>query len=424
MPTYTFTSETPPILPFPGFKWKWASLQCTEGLNDPVVLLGVLFRMRELESRNTNVKFSSDEFAEQMRALDHDIQGRGINVNLRDRVGERNLIRNSGQYWRALGLLPARADHDGVIRLTNFGRRVADRLISQAEFAATTIASFRLPNPAIQNDDECAQWQHAGLEIRPLHLLVSIVRDLWTVNPSAGYLTKEELTKIVIPLSSQRGFTSASDYAECIQAFRAAALDISSWPNCCPAANDHRIAREFLLFLAHYGYFIQTEQDGAETFTYNALIDDEIKTLLSMPPIQIGDDSTSAATNQLASDMERKRVDAHRTRPNQARFRRAVLGSDPHCIVTHVRLPEVLEAAHIVPYKYKGEDTVANGLCLRMDIHQLFDCGELRLKPSGEIVLSERARMSYGYTIPPEIRLPDVVNRDFVRWRWENYNGY
>lgn len=423
MSTCTYISETPPVLPFANFKWKWASLQCTEGLNDPVVLLGVLFRMRELEKRNANIKFSSNEFAEQMRALDKDIEGRGINVNLRDRVGERNLIRNSGQYWRALGLLPTRPEHGGVIRLTNFGRQVADRQISQAEFAAITITTFQLPNPAIQSDNECSQWLHAGLQIRPLHLLVSIARDLWAIDPHAGYLTKEELIKIVIPLSSQRN-TSASDFTECILAFRAAALDVSSWPNCCPAANDHRIAREFLLFLAHYGYLIQTKRDGTEAFAYNALIDDEIVALLTIPPARIDANSASTATNLLASNMERKRVEAHRTRPNQARFRRAVLGSDPHCIVTHVRLPEVLEAAHIVPYKYKGEDTAANGLCLRMDIHQLFDCGELRLKPTGEIVLTERARLSYGYTIPPEIRIPDVINKDFVRWRWENYNGY
>ena len=424
MPIYTYTSENPPALPFHEFKWKWASLQCTEGLNDPVVLLGVLFRMRELERRNANIKFSSDEFAEQMRALDSDIQGRGVNVNLRDRVGERNLIRNSGQYWRALGLLPARPEHGGVIRLTDFGRQVADHQISQAEFAARTITTFKLPNPAIQSDEECSQWLHAGLQIRPLHLLVSIVRYLWTIDPNAGYLTKEELIKIVIPLSSQRGFTSAANYAEYVQAFRSDALDVSSWPNCCPAANDHRIAREFLLFLAHYGYFIQSERDGTEVFTYNGLIDDEIKALLQIPPPHGDANSASTTTSSLAADMERKRVEAHRTRPNQARFRRAVLGSDPHCIITNVRLPEVLEAAHIVPYKYRGEDTAANGLCPRMDIHQLFDCGELRLKPNGEVVLTDRARLSYGYTIPPEIRIPDVVNRDYVRWRWENYNGY
>jgi len=46
-----------PKLPFPDFKWKWASLQCTESLNDPVILLGVLFRMHKLEAKG--LKYSS-----------------------------------------------------------------------------------------------------------------------------------------------------------------------------------------------------------------------------------------------------------------------------------------------------------------------------------------------------------------------------
>lgn len=422
---FFFSGENPPILPFSNFKWKWASFQCTEGLNDPVVLMGVLFRMRELERRNAGIRFSSNEFAEAMRSLDADIQGRGIGVNLRDRVGDRNLIRNSGQYWRALGLLPARPEHGGVIRLTEFGRRVADRQISQAEFAATTVSTFRLPNPAVQGDDECALWRNAGLSIRPLHLILGIVRNLWNRSARAGFLTKEELIRVVIPLSSQRDFTNVSDYAEYVLSFRSGLLDVSSWPDCCPAANDHRIAREFLLFLSHYGYLVKTEFEDAEVFAYNALIDEEISTLLQMPE-RSGDhfDAAASLTSELAADMERKRVEAHRSRPNQARFRKAVLGDNPHCVITNVRLPEVLEAAHIVPFKYHGEDSAANGLCLRMDIHQLFDCGELRLKPSGEVVLTERARLSYGYTIPPEIRIPSTVNIDFVRWRWDNYNGY
>lgn len=31
-----------PRKPFQQFKWKWASVQCTEGINNPIVLLGVL----------------------------------------------------------------------------------------------------------------------------------------------------------------------------------------------------------------------------------------------------------------------------------------------------------------------------------------------------------------------------------------------
>jgi len=86
-------------------------------------------------------------------------------------------------------------------------------------------------------------------------------------------------------------------------------------------------------------------------------------------------------------------------------------------------MPEVLEAAHIKPFKYNGEDTIANGFAMRMDIHLLFDAGHLRISDIGEVQLSTRARMDYGATIPPTIVLPNYTNREFLRWRWDNYNG-
>ena len=97
-----FAKNFIPTKPFPEFKWKWACLQCTEGINDPVVLLGVLFRMRKLEGK---YKFSSDEFAQEMVDLSTDIKD-SVGVDLARRTGERNLIRNSGQYWKAVGLIP------------------------------------------------------------------------------------------------------------------------------------------------------------------------------------------------------------------------------------------------------------------------------------------------------------------------------
>ena len=44
-----------PKKPFKDFKWKWACLQCTEGINDPVVLLGVLSRMRKSLRKESKV---------------------------------------------------------------------------------------------------------------------------------------------------------------------------------------------------------------------------------------------------------------------------------------------------------------------------------------------------------------------------------
>ena len=86
-------------------------------------------------------------------------------------------------------------------------------------------------------------------------------------------------------------------------------------------------------------------------------------------------------------------------------------------------MPEILEAAHIKPFKYNGEDTVTNGSAMRMVINLLFDAGHLRISDVGDVVLSTRARMEYGATVPLRIVLPDYTNREFLRWRWDNYNG-
>ena len=410
-----------PAKPFPEFKWKWASLQCTEGLNDPVVLLGVLFRMRKLELTGKKIKYSSEAFADELRGLARDIEGRGIGVDLARRTGERNLIRNSGQYWKAVGLIP-RTDGGGAITLTPFGRLVADRKISQTEFAAITIQTFSLPNPAVQSEAECRQWNDAGLGLKPLSLLLSILRRLDEIDGD-GYLTKKELTDVVIPLSGVKGVT-VEDYASFVKFHRMGALDMPRWPNCCTSANDHRIAREFLLFLAHYGYVEIQRRLDEELFCYNKQLDDQIEELLRLSSTGGYDEFLQLLKGtDLVSEIERKRVANGRRRKNQARFRREVLGDKPRCIITNVTMPEVLEAAHIIPFKYRGDDTRENGFAMRLDIHQLFDTCHLRINPDGGVFLTDRARMDYGALIPPVIHFPDWINRDFVRWRWENYDG-
>lgn len=400
-----------PKLPFKGFKWKWASLQCTEGINDPVVLLGVLFRMAKLEGK---YKYSSDEFASELINLSNDLKGTGVNVDLHRRTGERNIIRNSGQYWKALNLIPVERT-GGIITLTDFGRKVANHQISQTEFSAETIISFRLPNHAIQSNEECNKWRSAGLEIYPLKLILSIICQLKQFNSSDAYITTEELVSIVIPLSGtpDRPINSYVDYILC---YRANKLSLVGWPNCCPEANDFRIAREFLLFLSNYGYLIKNtiSTRGSEKYYYNSDIDHEIQAIIST--------KHSIINTELISDTERKIVYSQR-RPNQAKFRKSVLAACERCVITNVSMPEVLEAAHIIPYKYHGADTADNGFAMRIDIHYLFDSGHLRISEQGEVFLSDKARWSYGASIPPRIFIPDYVNKEYIRWRWDNYNG-
>jgi 23S rRNA pseudoU1915 N3-methylase RlmH len=411
-----------PRLPFPDFKWKWASLQCTESLNDPVILLGVLFRMRKLEMKG--LKYSSPEFAHELEELSNDVKD-SIDVNLAGRTGERNLIRNSGQYWRAVGLLED-GDRTGLIQLTDFGQRVADREVTQTEFAAITIQTFKLPNIKIQSTEECQMWLDNGLILYPLRLLLSIEKELYA--RGKGFLTPEELTKIVIPLSSNPD-ALLEDYINFILWFRSGEITLIDWPDCCPRDNDFRIAREYLLFLSNYGYLLKQENRTRrdEQYFYNSILDTEITNILAE---KTSDQSLIQAvmqirTNEIASEIERKRVEENTRakRPNQAKFRKEVLKACERCVITNVAMPEVLEAAHIKPFKYNGEDTIENGFAMRMDIHLLFDSGHLRISDNGTIELSTRARMDYGASIPPRIVLPDFTNKEFLKWRWDNYNG-
>ncbi len=412
-----------PKKPFSDFKWKWASLQCTERLNDPVILLGVLFRMRKLELEKRGLKYSSPEFAKEMAELSDDVSD-SIKVNLGGRVGERNLMRNSSQYWKAVGLIPN--SRSGIIQLTEFGQKVADRDISQSEFAAITIQTLQLPNPRIQDNEECKQWYSAGIMLHPLKLLLEIMCELTKLDQTQGYLTPDELIKVIIPLSGAKAVIQ--DYVNFILWYRSGEVTLHGWPNCAEGSNDFRFAREFLLFLEHYGYIGKLEgaaRREEEEYMINLNIFAEIELLINE---QSKDGSLLKAldqirTSEVASEVERKRIQSRNARPNQANFRKDVLRACERCVISNVTMPEILEAAHIKPYKYNGEDTIANGFAMRVDIHTLFDAGHLRISPDGDVVLSTKARMDYGASIPPRIVIPSFTNIEFLRWRWDNYNG-
>lgn len=182
------------------------------------------------------------------------------------------------------------------------------------------------------------------------------------------------------------------------------------------------------MFLRNYGYVecISGNNRLNEKYKINEFLLDEIKELIKTVPkeesfVKVLNDIRSS---EVTSEFERKRVQYSRTaHPNQGRFRKEILRACSRCIITNVTMPEILEAAHIKPFKYNGEDTVANGFAMRTDIHTLFDTGHLRISVEGVIELSTRARMDYGAIIPPRIVIPDFTNREFLKWRWDNYNG-
>jgi len=339
------------------------------------------------------------------------------------RTQERNLIRNSGQYWKALGLLE---EAHGTILVTPFGQLLASGRITQVEFATTVVKTLELPNRKLLEDT--SDWDNAGLKIKPLELILEVlakISDKFGVEEA--YVSPFELVKIIIPLAGAKA--PLDDYANAIIQHRERQIDISKWPDCAPSANDKRIAREFLLFLSNYGFcnMIRTARGNEnEKYYLSSISKEEVIELqqLKFAQKELEKVVKSIRETQIPANVERKRVSREvLERPYQNIFRKNVLSAfNFTCIVTGVNIDNVLEASHIIPVKEKGSDKIENGLCLRSDIHQLFDSGHLRLLPNGELIPSELAAKENNYSnLPKKIIIPEFVNKTNLDWRVKYY---
>ena len=75
-------------------------------------------------------------------------------------------------------------------------------------------------------------------------------------------------------------------------------------------------------------------------------------------------------------------------RDGQPEFRESVIDAYAgKCAITGCSIPDVLEAAHILPYRGAHTDKISNGLLLRVDLHRLFDRQLLAIDPDTMDVL-------------------------------------
>ena len=111
--------EIPPIIPFENFKWRWAVTTPSEGINSPEILIGVL----RILYKHNGQKHATQEFQDDLLELQTQL---GIRIDLAkvDRGLNKNIIENSGQYWKALGLL--NNSTGGIINLSDIGISLAN----------------------------------------------------------------------------------------------------------------------------------------------------------------------------------------------------------------------------------------------------------------------------------------------------------
>jgi putative restriction endonuclease len=69
-------------------------------------------------------------------------------------------------------------------------------------------------------------------------------------------------------------------------------------------------------------------------------------------------------------------------RRGQKLFRDSLIAAyDGKCAITDCNVIDVLEAAHIYPYRGPDTNKISNGLLLRADLHTLFDCLLIAIDP-------------------------------------------
>ncbi|AWN41160.1 HNH endonuclease [Methylobacterium durans] len=115
-----------------------------------------------------------------------------------------------------------------------------------------------------------------------------------------------------------------------------------------------------------------------------------------------------------------------KARAAQQRFRQGTISKQGmECAFCSMSIPEVLEAAHIVPKEHDGADDHRNALVLCALHHRMFDSGLLRINPNTRSVL---AGGSYSLD---ELRVtrhqiaagPQWPHERSLRWRWERGLG-
>ncbi|WP_336921514.1 HNH endonuclease [Aquipuribacter sp. SD81] len=111
----------------------------------------------------------------------------------------------------------------------------------------------------------------------------------------------------------------------------------------------------------------------------------------------------------LVGDQRDRRLAEQAAREGQDRFRTAVLDAYGQvCAITGTDAVRALEAAHITPYRGPATSVVPNGICLRADVHRLWDGAQLAVDENTfTVLLGSAARAStYGELHGARVRTP------------------
>ncbi len=114
-------------------------------------------------------------------------------------------------------------------------------------------------------------------------------------------------------------------------------------------------------------------------------------------------------------------------RRGQKKFRDALIKRyGARCMISDCKLLDIIEAAHIIPFRDEKRHTVANGILLRSDFHTLFDLNLIGINPDTlEVFLSDKVRSieEYRQFHKHQLALNESVDfsKEYLALKWEQF---
>jgi hypothetical protein len=154
--------------------------------------------------------------------------------------------------------------------------------------------------------------------------------------------------------------------------------------------------------------------------------------VITLPPEEAEQPMSSKAPSYMPQEEDRRAVIQKqiRERRGQRAFRDALRRRyGDRCLVTGCRLLDVLEAAHIRPYRGENDNHAENGLLLRADIHTLFDLNLLGIEPEGLLIKLHPALGGDQHYAPLEGKKLECdgdcrPSAEALRIRYEEFKGW
>ncbi len=120
---------------------------------------------------------------------------------------------------------------------------------------------------------------------------------------------------------------------------------------------------------------------------------------------------------------EKRRITPTKLQRAQEKFRKKLLEIGGCCALTGETCQDALEAAHIIPVKCGGQESLGNGILLRADLHRIYDRGKFFINPkTGKPERIARDGLSEEYReILNQGKLPEhtlVRVREALHERW------